>query len=46
MRCLETGVWGGHYNVLANIKNMEDKANAAEVKGLSFLSFKIFEPFI
>lgn len=31
VRSLEMAVWGGHYNVLANIKQMKDKEEATKV---------------
>ncbi|ESN93307.1 hypothetical protein HELRODRAFT_186115 [Helobdella robusta] len=35
VRCLETGVWGGHYNVMANLKNFKNKEKAEEYKKIS-----------
>lgn len=41
VRCLETGVWGGYYNVMANLKNMEDKEKASETQKRSEKQVKI-----
>lgn len=41
VRSLEMAVWGGHYNVLANIKQMKDKEEATKVMTMSMNQVKI-----